>query len=387
MKLLFTFTYNISLERWYNTGLIDREILIYRELAKKDVAISFLTYGNKTDFKYSHFLGSIRLFPISKYIESKSFFLKFLKSLFLPFKLKNFFTNFDLIKTGQIYGSWVAIIAKMLYGKKIIIRSGFEWLNATKNVIERRSLKKFIRYMLRYTFIFLNELFAYRLADGIILTSDYDIPFIIKYYKVKKKFKKNKIRLIYNFIDTELFRPISMPKKDKHILYIGSLHRGKNVVNLVKAFKNLNDFHLDIIGKGPDENKLRKIIEENNINVNFLGLFPNKKIPEIINQYHIFLLPSISEGNPKVLLEAMSCEIACIGTNIEGINNIITHKKNGYLCETDSESIGNAVISLYNDSALRKEIRKNGREFVLENCSLQSITKKEYEFYQEILRN
>ena len=97
-------------------------------------------------------------------------------------------------------------------------------------------------------------------------------------------------------------------------------------------------------------------------------------------------MPSIAEGNPKVLLEAMSCGIACIGSNIRGINNIIKHKENGFLCETDSISIRDAIVELYNDENLRNKIGKNARKFILDNCSLELITEKEYSFYQEILK-
>jgi len=386
MKVLFTFTYNVSLLLWDQTGLIHRDISVYKELSKKNVKISFLTYGNHTDYEYSDLLGNIEIIPVNNLINSKFPLLKHIKSLLLPFKLKNLFKNIDLIKTGQIYGSWVACIAKIVYNKKIIIRSGFEWLRATKNVYKRDTIKSYIKFLFIYSFIFLNELIAYKLADGIIVTSDYDIPFIMKYYKLNKKYKKNRIRLIYNYIDESLFKSLSIQKKDKHIIYIGNLHRGKNVINLVKAFIGLKDFHLDIIGEGPDKEKMEKISKENNLNLNFLGLFPNNKIPEILNQYQIFILPSISEGNPKVLLEAMSCGCACIGTDIEGINNLIKHKENGFLCNTNPESIKDAILTIYNDKDLRNKIEKNARKFILENCSLRSITAKEYSFYKEIIK-
>ena len=97
-------------------------------------------------------------------------------------------------------------------------------------------------------------------------------------------------------------------------------------------------------------------------------------------------MPSFSEGNPKALLEAMSCGIACIGTNVKGINNIINHKQNGYLCEKSSNSIKEAILTLYKDINLRKKIAENARKFILDNCSLNSIVQKEFLLYQEILR-
>jgi glycosyltransferase involved in cell wall biosynthesis len=224
------------------------------------------------------------------------------------------------------------------------------------------------------------------MADGIIVTGDYDIPFIVKCFKLKRKYKKNKIRLFYNFIDDILFKPTSYEKKDKHIIFIGRLSYEKNLFNLLEAFKELNGFVLDIIGTGPEEEKLKHKAKKLGINANFLGIIPNNEIPEKLNQYQIFILPSFSEGNPKALLEAMSCGVACIGTNVKGINNIIKHKQNGYLCEKSPISIKKAILNLYNDENFRKKLGKNARKFILDNCSLTSLVEKEYLFYQEILR-
>ncbi len=386
MKALLVFTFGMSLYDWHESGIIFRENAFYNEILKnKNVEYGFLTYGDQRDFNYANLVEGIHLFPISKYVNSKNFLLKFIKSIFLPFRLKKLFVNFDIIKAFQTYGSWVSFIAKILYGKKLIIRSGFIMLRATKNVFKRNNLRSYIKYLMRYSFIFLFELFAYKMADGIIVTSDYDIPFLIKYYRLNKKYKKNRIRLIYNYIDESVFKPLAITKKDKHIIYIGNLRRGKNVINLVKAFIGLKDFHLDIIGEGEDREEMEKIAKKHNININFLGLFPNKELPQILNQYQIFILPSIDEGNPKVLLEAMSCGIACIGTNIQGINNIINHKKNGYLCETNPESMREAIVKVYGDKNLRISMANQAREFILDNCSFRTIIEKEYSFYNEIL--
>ncbi len=65
MQVLVTFTYNISLKRWYDTGLFFREITLYKELSKKNINFSFLTYGNDSEYKYAKFLEDIQIIPIS----------------------------------------------------------------------------------------------------------------------------------------------------------------------------------------------------------------------------------------------------------------------------------------------------------------------------------
>lgn len=173
---------------------------------------------------------------------------------------------------------------------------------------------------------------------------------------------------------------------DKHILFIGRLSVEKNLFAVLEAMINLKEFTLDIIGAGKVENELKKKVDQLNIKVNFLGTCPNSKLPEIINRYQIFILPSFYEGNPKVLLEAMSCGIACIGTNVKGIKEIIIHKNNGYLCKPNSNAIKNAIKALYNDKILREEISKNARDFIVGNFSLDLIAEKEYLLYKDVLK-
>ena len=161
----------------------------------------------------------------------------------------------------------------------------------------------------------------------------------------------------------------------------------KNLDNLIESFKNVADFSLDIIGEGKLKLRLDQKIKDLKLQdkIKFLGVFPNSELPRILNQYNIFILPSFTEGNPKALLEAMSCGIACIGSNIPGINQIIKHKKNGYLCNFDSLSIANAIKEINGDPILREELGKKAREFVVNNCSLEKIVEKELKIYKSIL--
>ena len=386
MRVLLTFTYGVSLSDWNDKGIITREISLYKKLIDNNKnKIYFLTYGTDNDNVYSALLERIFIIPVFDKITSRIPKFHFIKSLLLPIKLKKLFNDVDIIKTNQIRGSWIACIAKILFGKMIIIRGGYEWLSRYKGYAMKNGIKNYLKYLINYIWIFLNELFAYRLADGIILTNKEDITFIVKCFKLKKKNKMGKIKCIINFVDTDIFKPLSVIKKEKHIIFIGNIKKVKNLENLCKAFKGLNGFCLDIIGNGPGTKILKDMVRELDLKVNFLGTFPNDKIPEILNQYEIFILPSSYEGNPKALLEAMGCGIACIGSDIQGINSIIKHKENGYLCGTSVIEIRKAIETLGGDEKLRSKLGKNARKYIIENCSLNSIAQQEYHFYRKIL--
>ena len=385
MKVLLLSTYGVSLKLWEKLGLIDREISLYKQLLNKGVEFKLLTYGDNKDLEYNHLLNNISILPINKYINSRSSILSLFKSFLIPIKLKGVFKEIDIIKTNQVDGWWIALLAKFLYKKKIIIRAGYGWL---RNYLSRAKIHRnmsYLKYIFNYIFIFLFEYLAYRLADEIISTNKSDIQFMIKKFKLKKKIRK-KIHLIPNFIDTNIFNPLELEKKKNHILFIGRLSLEKNLFNLFEAFKDLKNYTLHIIGIGPLKEELIVKAKEFGIKVNLLGKYPNNLLPEIINQYNLFILPSFYEGNPKVLLEAMSCGIACIGTNVRGINNIIKHNENGYLSEIYPSSIRNAILTLENDAVIREKLGKNARKFIINNYSLELVVNKEYLLYEQILR-
>ena len=92
------------------------------------------------------------------------------------------------------------------------------------------------------------------------------------------------------------------------------------------------------------------------------------------------------EGNPKVLLEAMSCGIACIGSNIPGINQIINHKRNGYLCDLDSKSIAEGIKNVSENDELMKDLGKNARKDIINHYDLKKILKQEVDIYKTLLK-
>ena len=382
MNVLILFTYGISLQEWKKIGIFEREIALYKELIKKNVKISFLTYGEKKDLIYNEMLNDFEIIPAKNLIQSQNFILKFLKSLILPFKLKLLFKKVDIIKSNQIEGCWVSFLAKIFFRKKIIIRGGYEWLTTFAAVKSRNGFKNTIKFIIRYIYIYLIEFIGFRLADQIFLTNPYYIDFIIKAFRLKRY--KSKLQLIPNFIDVNLFKPKNVDRKKNYILFVGRLTIEKNLYNLIIALKDLKDFTLDIVGNGPLKNDLIKFAEKLGVRINILGVFPNDKLPEIYNRYELFILPSYFEGNPKALLEAMSCGIPCIGTQVRGINEIIINGQNGYSCKTNPESIRNAILYFYKNKDNMQKIGQNARDFIIHNFSLNIIVNKEYKSYKRL---
>ena len=150
-----------------------------------------------------------------------------------------------------------------------------------------------------------------------------------------------------------------------------------------KGIDEINE--LKIIGEGHLLEELISISKNMKTKVTFLGRLPNDKLSSVIQQSDIFILPSLYEGMPKTLLEAMSCGMPCIGANSEGIKEIIKNKENGILCEHDANSIADALLLLYNNEALRNKIKNNARVDIEKNYNLNKVVDLELNIYKELL--
>jgi len=228
------------------------------------------------------------------------------------------------------------------------------------------------------------ELIVYVSADKIIISNKSDKNYIEKIFPVKK----NKLQLIRNFIDTDHFccnntNPIGENKKKA--LFIGRIEQRKNVENLMYGCKASN-CTLNIVGQGKNELYFKNIAIKMNADIHFHGTIDNNEMPEIICQNDLFILPSFYENNPKVLLEAMACGRVVLGTNVPGIRELIDDGKTGFLCDTDSLSISNAIQRIFNipDETLNV-IAKNARQFVAKECAIENVYRQEMNIYRGLL--
>ena len=361
------FTRGISLRTWDKIGNLNREIKIYNELAGYFNKIYFFTYGNKDDLDYQKFLArNIKIFPKKWNLPSSIY------SLLMPLAYRKELREANILKTNQMDGAISAVLAKWLYRKKLVIRCGYEWLS----FLEKKR-KVFLKRKAAY---FLEKI-CYGNADKIILTSEKDKKFLEKRFRILPK----KIKVIPNYIDVDLFKPQILKKGKNRVVFIGRLSEQKNLFNLLEAINNL-DVEFLIFGQGKLKEKLREKAKKiKKARIKFRENIPNYQLPKELDKSEIFVLPSFYEGCPKALLEAMSCGLSCVGTNVEGIREIIKHKENGYLCETDINSIRKAILKVLDDKKLRIKMGQNARETILSGFSLNKILEKELGIYESLL--
>lgn len=371
MKLGLIFTFGISVEIWHKQGLLDREKLLYEKFLEKGKfeRIYWFTYG-VSDKQYER-----RINPGIAIIEMPKLFNfrlgKLIYSFIMPILKLKYIKECDAIKTNQIKGSWTAWIAALLYRKRFVLRGGYLW---SRFVMEQYgSLYSF--------FVSRVEGLMCRFAHAVIMSSKFQVVYIIKKYKLKK----NKVFLVSNYVDIVRFRPKNnIPKLCERLVFVGRIHKQKNLENLVSAMKGL-PLGLDIYGDGDLKGKLKQLVRQNAVDVKFKGFISNTLLPEVFQKYMYFILPSLYEGMPKALLEAMACGLVVIGTNVEGIREIIRHGENGWLIENSSvEKIRERLSSLGKYKELENKMAIQARKYIEENFSFKRIAERELNILNNI---
>lgn len=332
MKLALFFTFRVSLKEWLDKGLFDREKLLYEKLLRGEILsnVLWLTYGPKDGKIAAELKQAGRLNKDIEILPMPAVFNfplgKFIYSLMMPAIMKKYLKQTDIYKTNQMSGSWSAVLTKKIFKKPLIVRTGYTWSRLKESQKISSAKKTFIRAV---------ERFAYKNSDYAIVTTKSQAEYIKTNYAVSDK----DAFIIPNYIDTDLFKPDSSAEKyPDRLIFVGRISNEKNLINLVTAVAKA-EMCLDIYGSG-DIDGLNEHIRKTGAKINFKGSVANELLPDILNKYKFFALPSFAESLPKSLLEALACGLICIGTDVTGINEVITGGVNGWLAKsTDADSI------------------------------------------------
>lgn len=167
----------------------------------------------------------------------------------------------------------------------------------------------------------------------------------------------------------EMRNKMKIRPADKIIIYVGRLHQIKGIEYLIKALEILKvqsfDFKLLVVGYGDRKSELEKMASNLGLEdeIIFVGKVPNSDVPKYLSAADIFVLPSLSEGFPTVILEAMASGLPIIATNVGAATDIIENGKNGFLVEPkDSKEIAHKILSIFGDKDLYHNISLDNRE-------------------------
>ena len=199
-----------------------------------------------------------------------------------------------------------------------------------------------------------------------------------------------RVQIIPNYVDVraadlldraQLRKKFQFDKSEKVILFVGRLHPVKNVDLLLKAYKYLlgNNCKIVILGDGPEREHLEKLAKDLGINedVSFKGFQPKKLVLEYMKASDVLVLPSLVEGQPRVVLEAWACSLPVVAAKNSGLNDLVNNKKDGILFNAQSErDLAHAImiaLDQNNNTRLRENGKRRSKEFEKEAILLKQI--------------
>lgn len=388
MRVLgLVFTEGMSLEIWVQQGLLSREKQIYEEHLKQEHfdKVIWFTYGIndlsvRNELVRDGILDErVQVVPMPPYFRGSC--MVRLYSYMLPFIQDKYCKELCAIKTNQMGGAWTADIIHRRYGIPFILRTGYTYSTFIKNKAKgiNGKYEKYKMY-LKYSNYRRIERKLYRRCDVALVSSVHDKRYICEAYDIPE----NKVGLLTNYIDCELFYPMENMQRLDRFIFVGRLSPQKNIFNLIEAVGQLHK-GLDIYGDGELRAELERMVREKGYDVCFKGTVDNRKLTFIYNKYLYYILPSFFEGMPKTLLEAMACGLVCIGTDTDGINEVITDEYTGYLIEgTLVENIKNAIQKI--NKRRYQEVSNHAVTYIEKKHSLKSVVADEWKTVKEVMQ-
>jgi len=241
------------------------------------------------------------------------------------------------------------------------------------------------RYMLAEWIV---SKYAYRVVG----VSAHTAENLSRYERISKK----KIRIIPNGIDLLKYE-ISVDQVSKRrnlgirekgpVIGLGvRLTEQKGIPYLIRAMpevlQKFPDATLVIAGDGPMAPELKKETTKLGLENHVLFIGPRLDIPEILKLFDIYVLPSVWEGLPMVILEAMAARCPIIATDVGGVRNVIANGLNGSIVEPRNSSVLSAeIIKLLSNKALRASYTRAAHDTVSTKFSAETMTRKYEKLY------
>lgn len=282
---------------------------------------------------------------------------RFIYSLLLPFLNTAIIKKCDIFRAYHLFGTPPAILGRIFFKKEFVFNYAYNYRKFA--ILEKKFFQSFLFLLLHP----LAVMFASKIFVGITSLLD--------------KIPKDKQILLPNGVDVKFFSPVIRRKnRVPLVLSVGRLERQKNFQNLIKSMENL-DAELKIVGSGPLKEELLGIAQNKSVNLKITEKVENTKMPKIYNGADIFVLSSLIEGSPKVLLEAMACGLPVVATYVEGTEDVIIDGRNALASKPTAGDLHVKIVLLLKHPNTASKISREARKTIIENFNLDTLLKKE----------
>ena len=204
-----------------------------------------------------------------------------------------------------------------------------------------------------------------------------------------------KIKTIANGVDVQAFEHGEQPPAlsvtgDKVVGMVARLDLQKGFKYLLRAVRELcnlfDGLKVVIVGEGPDRKAIEAMVEEYGLQSSVVLAGQLSNMPAVYAAMDIFVLPSLNEGLPMTILEAMAASRPVVATRVGAIPKVIHDGENGLLVNPgNSEALRDAIASLLSDPDRCRRMGEKAHEWVSRNYTSEAMALKYRQLYNEIL--
>ena len=268
-----------------------------------------------------------------------------------------------VLRVFQVTGVVPALVARALWAIPYVTTYGF-WYSSLSHSRSSRLAKRAL------------ERVALRCAAAVIVPTE-DLR-----AHVSRVVPATRVHLIPNGVDIARFAPRAVARADgPRILYVGRLSAEKNLGTAIAAAAKLSrrwPLRLTFIGAGPLESELRCLAAQACVTADFPGVLDHRRLPARYQDADVFVLPSFTEGHPKVLLEAMASGLPCVASDCTGNRSLLTDGETGLLFDPgDADALASRLERLFADPAFARRLGERGRARVAAEYDLGRLVERE----------
>ncbi len=295
-------------------------------------------------------------------------------------------SDFDVVHMhGNLSGLLVSIVNQQL-PLVFTVHNPTPWMCAYKSPYEQKFREA------AYKLVDVNVL---RQVDHIIAVNESLKDEIVSKWDIPG----SKVTVVPNGVDTRIFCPdtsrvaklrMKYQIKGEYCLFVGQLRSRKGGDYLLKAFSDINDKRIKcvIVGDGPERGRLVRLTHNLKLDnkVIFTGAVPFEDLTGLYAGAEFFVLPTVAEGSPLVILEALASGLPVVSTKVSGIPEIVEDKHNGFIVPPrDALALEESMRLLIEDYELRKKMSESARRKAVSMFSWRAIAEKTLSVYGKVI--
>jgi len=294
------------------------------------------------------------------------------RALQIPFAHASIIRRCAVLRAFQITGVVPALLSRWRFGVPFVTTYGF-WYGSLSQPGPKRLLKSIV------------ERAGLRRAAAVIATTES--------LRVRAARLAARVELIPNGVDTRHFAPSATERRPppggrRRVLYVGRLSAEKNLSALIRAAAMLErrvPVHLVLVGAGPLREKLVTEAAAASVALELPGVVDQRALPQLYRAADAFVLASLTEGHPKVLLEAMSTAVPCVASDCDGNRSLIAHGQTGLLFDARRpDELADRLEMVLTQPDFAAGLGRAARELIVTHYDLSTLIGREISLIREV---